>query len=128
MRSLDVTIQSRINFAFRYENLSSDQKRRIFKNFIRQLTDDNANKSELMRWRCNKDNRGESPFQRLDGRQIRNVLCSAASLASGEPSGVLRLDHVKRIFMETQRFQDDINGIMDMARKEGEVRFTPNKH
>lgn len=121
-------MQSRINFAIRYENLSPDQKRRIFKNFISQLTDDNANKSELVGWIDDEDNREDSPFKRLNGRQIRNVLFSAASLASGEPNGKLRLDHVKKILRETQKFQDDVNSIMEQARKDAEVGFTPNKH
>ena len=59
----------------------------------------------------------------LNGRQIRNVLFSAASLAQGEPDKGLKLEHIKKILKETVKFQTDINTMIETARREAEVGY-----
>ena len=127
IRTFDIAVQSRVSFAITYKNLDDKQKKNIYKNFIEQLNDDNCqNKHQLLRWLDEEDNVEAPPFKRLNGRQIRNVLFSAASVASGEGDGRLKLEHIKKILRETQKFQEDINNMVEMARKEAEVDYARN--
>ncbi|MCJ1437027.1 hypothetical protein MMC27_006412 [Xylographa pallens] len=127
IRTFDIAVQSRVNFAITYKNLDDKQKKNIYQNFIEQLTDDNCqNKHQLLKWLDEEDNVEAPPFKRLNGRQIRNVLFSAASVASGEGDGRLKLEHIKKILRETQKFQEDINNMVESARKEAEVDYARN--
>ena len=128
IRTFDIAVQSRVNLAITYKNLDDRQKKNIYVNFIEQLTDDNAhNKEQLKHWLDEEDSVEDRPFRKLNGRQIRNVLFSAASVASGEGDGRLKLEHIKKILRETQRFQEDINNMVEMARKEAEVNYARNE-
>ena len=78
----------------------------------------------MLDWPESDDWDEEPPFKKLNGRQIRNVLFSAASIAQGEQGDKrLRLEHVKRILKETNNFQGEINSMIEMARREAEVGF-----
>ncbi|KAL8948419.1 MAG: hypothetical protein Q9222_005397 [Ikaeria aurantiellina] len=126
IRTFDIAVQSRVNFAITYQNLDSDQKKRIYKDFISQLTDENTdNKQELLEWLDDDEFQDDaSPFKTLNGRQIRNVLFSAASIAQDEGDKRLRLGHVKRILRETVKFQSDIEAMVHDARRDAEVKYT----
>ncbi|MCJ1383606.1 hypothetical protein MMC17_006720 [Xylographa soralifera] len=127
IRTFDIAVQSRVNFAITYKNLDDKQKKNIYQNFIEQLTHDNCqDRNQLLKWLDEEDNVEAPPFKRLNGRQIRNVLFSAASVASGESDGRLKLEHIKKILRETQKFQEDINNMVEMARKEAEVDYARN--
>ena len=126
IRTFDIAVQSRVNFAITYKNLDDKQKRNIFLSFIDQLTDENCqNKEQLRSWLDEEDNLGAPPFKRLNGRQIRNVLFSAASIASRE-GGRLKLDHIKKLLRETQKFQEDVHSMVESARKDAEVVYSRN--
>lgn len=120
--SLDIAVQSRINLAVRYPELDDLQKRNIYENFVKQLRYDNADKAELMKWIEDRERDREPPFRNLNGRQIRNVLFSAASLAAGRGGdGRLRVSHVKQILRETKSFQEDVQRHHDAERRRAEI-------
>ena len=120
--SLDIAVQSRINLAIRYPELDDQQKRRIYENFVHQLKYDNANKAELLNWINEREKERDPPFRNLNGRQIRNILFSAASLAGGrDGGGKLGISHVKQILRETKLFQEDVQRHTDNARRMAEV-------
>lgn len=118
----DIAVQSRINLAIKYNELRDEQKRKIYCNFVGQLNEENTyDKDELLRFgQCEEE---ESPFKLLNGRQIRNVLFSAASLAQAEPDKLLRLKHVEQILKETVKFQQDTQNMIDTARQDAEVGY-----
>ena len=128
IRTFDIAVQSRVNFAIRYKDLDDKQKKSIYKNFIEQLTDENTfDKQQLMNWLDDEDQTeeyGGSPFKELNGRQIRNVMFSAASIAQSESDKRLRLEHIKRILRETTNFQKDIEYMVQVARGEAEVAYS----
>lgn len=121
-------MQSRVNFAIRYKDLDDKQKKAIYRNFIEQLTDNNTfDKKQLLDWLDDDDltdEYGGSPFKELNGRQIRNVLFSAASIAQGESDKRLKLDHIRKILRETTNFQKDIEYMVQIARGEAEVAYS----
>lgn len=122
LRSFDIAVQSRVNLAIKYNNLSDAQKKAIYRNFIYQLNDENTDdKQDLLQFI--EDPEDESPFGLLNGRQIRNVLFSAASLARAEPDKRLRREHINKILRETVKFQQDTQNMIDMARQDAEVGF-----
>ncbi|KAL8714529.1 MAG: hypothetical protein Q9220_001477 [cf. Caloplaca sp. 1 TL-2023] len=127
IRTFDIAVQSRVNFAITYQNLDPAQKTRIYKDFISQLTDENTeNKQELLEWLDDEEFAEDdaSPFKTLNGRQIRNVLFSAASIAQDDVDKRLKLGHVKRILRETVKFQSDIEAMVHDARRDAEVKYT----
>lgn len=125
IRTFDIAVQSRINFAITYKNLNEEQKKKIYLNFIKQLNAENThNHQSLLDWPESEDWEEDPPFKKLNGRQIRNVLFSAVSIAQGD-SGDKRLKkaHIMQILKETNNFQTEINSMIEMARREAEVGF-----
>ncbi|KAL8791720.1 MAG: hypothetical protein Q9195_005657 [Heterodermia aff. obscurata] len=124
LKSFDIAVQSRVNLAIRYNSLSDEQKKAIYRNFVNQLNEDNADdKEDLLQFV--EDAEDESPFRLLNGRQIRNVLFSAASLAQAEPGKRLRREHIEKILKETIRFQQDTQNMVNLTRQDAEVGFRP---
>lgn len=122
LRSFDIAVQSRVNLAIKYNSLSDEQKKAIYRNFVNQLNEENTDdKEDLLRFV--EDTEDESPFRLLNGRQIRNVLFSAASLAQAEPDKRLRREHIEKILKETIKFQQDTQNMIDTARQDAEVGF-----
>ena len=113
-------MQSRINLAIKSPDLSYKSKQAIFLGFIGQLTDENADKDRLRQWIG--EDQDVSPFDKLNGRQIRNVLFSAASLASRE-NRRLKVTDVERMLDETREFVTDLASVTNIARSKGEVGF-----
>ena len=127
LKFFDHAVQSRVNFAIRYKDLDDRQKREIFLNFIRQLTDENTyDKQELESWIDGNGllESGESPFESLNGRQIRNVLFSAASIAQNDSDKRLKLTHIEQILKETTNFVKDMEYMVQIARGEAEVAYS----
>lgn len=59
-------------------------------------------------------------FESLNGRQVCNVLFSAASLALTD-GGVLRKKHIQKMAKSTYQFQESIKIIVQEARQKAEV-------
>jgi len=125
IRTFDIAVQSRVNFAITFKNLDEQQKKKIYLNFIKQLNKENThNHQQLLDWPETDDWMEEPPFKKLNGRQIRNVLFSAASIAQGDPTDKrLKKDHIKKILKETNNFQSEINSMIELARREAEVGY-----
>jgi len=118
----DVAVQSRVNLGIKYKDLTADQKGTIFNHFINQLKDENVeSKSSLKAWFRKEET--TDLFEQLNGRQLRNVLFSAASLATKEGDGILRVDHIKKLAEATEDFQKSVQNLLDEARKAAEVGF-----
>ena len=128
LKTFDIAVQSRVNFAIKYKDLDDRQKKAIYKTFIEQLTDDNTtDKQQLLGWLDDEEQTeeyGGSPFKELNGRQIRNVLFSAASIAQGDSDKRLKLDHIKKILRETNNFVKDMEYMVQIARGEAEVAYS----
>ena len=49
LKTFDIAVQSRVNFAIKYKDLDDRQKKAIYKTFIDQLTDNNiTDKQQLL--------------------------------------------------------------------------------
>ena len=128
LKTFDIAVQSRVNFAIKYKDLDDKQKKAIYKTFIDQLTDDNTtDKQQLLGWLDDDEQTeeyGGSPFKELNGRQIRNVLFSAASIAQGDSDKRLKLEHIRKILRETTNFVKDMEYMVQIARGEAEVAYS----
>lgn len=121
IREFDVAVQSRVNLGIKYEDLDRDQKIRIIRNFLKQLKDENVDKrDEIADW-FNEDEEGREQIKSLNGRQVRNILFSAASLTMKDGKR-LTLDHVKKMTKATFLFHESIKTIVDEARRRAEAR------
>ncbi|KAK2734956.1 ATPase [Colletotrichum kahawae] len=122
IRSFDIAVQSRINLAIQFENLKEEQKIAIFDNLINRIPEKYIeNKSSLRRYLQDNDE-AASKFDDLNGRQVRNVVFSAASLAGNRPQGenFLRKSDVERMLNETWNFHRHLHELTKSAREKNE--------
>ncbi|KAJ3564177.1 hypothetical protein NPX13_g7934 [Xylaria arbuscula] len=122
IRSFDIAVQSRINLAIKFEDLTEKQKKTIFRNLLSQLDDDSVkNKGALLRW-MDDDDDASSGFSNLNGRQVRNIVFSAASLAGNRkpPDNKLDIADVKEMLAETVNFQKHLHELTKAARDKNE--------
>lgn len=91
-------------------------------NLINQISDDLVeNKHDIFRW-IREDEEAASRFSSLNGRQVRNIVFSAASLAGNrkDEEAVLRLDDIKKMLDETVNFQQHLQELTKAARDKNE--------
>lgn len=102
MRFIDVAFQSRISIGVSFEHMDSDTRRQIWLNFFGRFHSSNREARKELTNQIDVIQRWE-----LNGRQIRNILRLAESLAFAEEQrrGTLRFRHVERIATETLNFQ-----------------------
>ena len=109
LETMDPAFQSRIHVAIKYNPLGPAVRRQIWENFIKRLDQREVDgKRELL------DHLDDMQEWELNGRQIRNVLGIAESLALSKERrrGALRYRHVETVANETinfDRFFDDAN-------------------
>jgi hypothetical protein len=90
----DVAVQSRIHIALKYEPLNEAQTSAIFMQFLNQLQEKNKVRSlsKIEEWLESDLLRRKASF---DGRQIRNIVSCAMSLARAEDRSLEKDDLVK---------------------------------
>lgn len=117
--TMDSAFQSRIHLAVRYKPLNPASRRQIWRNFIDRLDkSEQTAKAELL------ENLADLEQWDVNGRQIRNILTVAQSLALNKTrmKGSLRYDHVEMVASETLKFQDFFGEALAESRKKlGEV-------
>jgi SpoVK/Ycf46/Vps4 family AAA+-type ATPase len=74
--SLDPAVQSRIHLAIRYSELEEEQGQAVFKNFLKKAGIPGPTRKKLETWFETEVSR-----KKLNGREIRNLVSSAQSLA-----------------------------------------------
>ncbi|KAJ5081385.1 hypothetical protein NUU61_009649 [Penicillium alfredii] len=87
----DVAVHSRIHVAIRYRELDEKRAIAIFRNFLDPLNDQGKirDMEDIMEWL-----EGDIHRMNFDGRQIRNVVTSACSLAQAQRSSQLEKSHL----------------------------------
>ncbi|KAL9118249.1 MAG: hypothetical protein Q9187_005205 [Circinaria calcarea] len=119
---LDIAVQSRIHLAIRYEDLTKAQKKQIFRIFLAQLHPDSIKNTEgILEF---IDEYGSE--NKLNGRQIRNVVSSALSLARSKANetdgdGRLNVTHLKTVLAITKDFQEQLESITMDQRLQNEA-------
>ncbi|KIM98563.1 hypothetical protein OIDMADRAFT_31347 [Oidiodendron maius Zn] len=101
--TIDIAFQSRISIGIKYKELDEETRRRIWENFIYLLDESEHKAKEEL---CdNLDNMKTWP---LNGREIRNVLVIAQSLAwaNNRRKGALRYEHIENVASQTITFQE----------------------
>ncbi len=120
IREFDIAVQSRVNLGVKYEDLDRDQKLEIFNNFINQIEPENIKKKDkIMDW-SKEDEKAKEWVKGLNGRQVRNILFSAVSLARMD-NDQLKLEHVKKMTKSVALFHDSIKNIIKVARERAEA-------
>lgn len=101
--TMDAAFESRIQLAIRLPDLTVSSRRKIWTNLINRLDPEEAfGKQELI------EQLDEMEKWELNGRQIRNILSTAESLALGTQHrrGALRFKMVQKMANEVIRFHD----------------------
>jgi hypothetical protein len=79
-------------------------------------------RDEILDWIKDSNGDGTEYFEPLNGRQVRNVLFSAASLGL-QRNGKLELKDIKKMLRTTWKFQNSLQKAMDRARIKSEADY-----
>ncbi|KAF2681688.1 putative 26S protease regulatory subunit [Lentithecium fluviatile CBS 122367] len=122
IKLFDVAVQFHVNLGLMYKELEFDDKRAIFEQFIHSVDKDKVEDREaIMKWFSRGE--GKEWFEHLNGRQVRNVLFSAASLGSlGHSGDILKLEHIKTMAKATFKFQDSLRMIVEKKKIRSQAR------
>ncbi|KAI7780369.1 hypothetical protein LA080_016093 [Diaporthe eres] len=103
MKSIDMAFQSRISIGVKFDHMSPETRKQIWTNFIGRFDSSNRVARDELTRRIEDIKKWP-----LNGRQIRNILRLAESLAFAQEKrrGALRFTHVERIATETLNFQE----------------------
>lgn len=101
IETMDRAFQSRIQIAVEYKSLPTSSRRKIWEAFVQTLPLEEE-RDEL------EPHVGAWQTHQLNGRQIRNVMNLARTLALDDVSSgrMLRSDHVETAIEETLKFQE----------------------
>lgn len=100
VKSFDEAFQSRIHVALKYNKLDKDARTKVWKNFME--FDDDAEGRMLLAIVTEKE---------LNGRQIKNCVKTARSLAEAQGKAV-GLEHLGMVLDIQEQFEKDFGGLM----------------
>lgn len=116
IKSLDTAVQSRIHLAIQYKDLDKDQKYNIFCTFL-----DRIDKSRIEdRESIEKNLKKECKKWGINGRQIRNIISSADSLARSERKK-LSWEHLELAYDTTADFLECLKDLTRDRREKAEA-------
>lgn len=101
--TIDTAFQSRVSLGIKYGPLLTEQREQIWKNFLERLgPSETETRNEIM------SHLEEMKEWKLNGRQIRNALRMAKSIAFTEERrhGAMRFRHVERMVAQTLNFEE----------------------
>ena len=118
VKQFDIAVLSRANLGIKYEKLEFEQKKEIFKQFIGSVENEKIEKKDdMIEWLSTQD--AIDWFKPLNGRQVRNVLFSAASL--GSPDDKLHKKDIELMAKITFKFQESLRLEMEKCTRHNEV-------
>jgi len=103
-KALDISVQSRVHLSVRYQDLSKEDCRVVFGRFMDKTDASADQKMDIMRWF-----RREAAPANLDGRQIKNLVTSAQSIARSRDT-TLNLNSILSVYRMTEEFQKQLRG------------------
>lgn len=126
IRSFDVAVQSRMHLAIQYTDLSKEHKVAIYKNLLSKIPKrhlhhelrEEKTLNRCLETLCRKD--------KINGRQIRNIVASAMALANyrGEEEeyrGVLMPEDLQDVYEMTAEFISSLNADTVAMRRNNEI-------
>jgi hypothetical protein len=114
--SFDEAFRSRVQLALHYVYLNESQRHKIWMNFIRRLTTDDADAKDLL------GHVDDLAKLRMNGREIRNALITARQLASykGDRLSYAHLKHCIELSAKFSAYLNDLKGGNSSAVEEKE--------
>jgi uncharacterized protein YbcV (DUF1398 family) len=110
-----MAVQSRIHLSIRYDDLSPEDYPAVFALFNAEAEFENGQKDRVVEWF-----KEDVSDEKLNRRQIRNLVTSAQSIAISEDK-LLNLKSFKSLFKVTQDFQKQLTEQTMRARVLNEV-------
>jgi SpoVK/Ycf46/Vps4 family AAA+-type ATPase len=120
-RTIDAALQSRIQLAIRYKDLTTEQKIRIYQNQLGYLPDDEfEDKAGLLK--ALEYSPLVAKSNKTNGRQIRNIVTYARALATSQNSK-LTMIHLSRVDQVTSDFTESMKEVFNRQRARNEVDY-----
>ena len=99
--TFDVAMLSRCHYVVHFKSLTLEQEKEIWKSYLHQLTDQNSSRRpEIEAWVKQVTKRPT----KLSGREIRNLLTTAQTLAQAEPSKKIMKKHLESVYDRLMEF------------------------
>ena len=110
--TFDEAFKSRIQLALHYDDLTSQQREQIWKNFLARLEhlQEDTNADDI------RNHIGELSKYKMNGRQIRNAITTARQLANHKKAKMefSHLTHVIKVSMKFEKYLEEVNdGVTD---------------
>lgn len=125
IRSFDVAVQSRMHLAIQYNDLSKEHKVAIYKNLLEKIPKRKLHWELRQTKTLNRCLDGLCRKDKINGRQIRNIVASAMALANyrtdEETKGVLRSEDLDEVYEMTTNFISSLNDDTVVMRRNNEV-------
>lgn len=101
--TMDTAFQSRVSLGIKYGPLTTEQRKQIWRNLLEML-----GPSEIEGRQDIISHLDEMKEWKLNGRQIRNILSMARSIAFTEEGrrGSMRFRHIEEMMTQTRKFED----------------------
>lgn len=116
--SIDIAVQSRMQLAIQYRDLTTDQKLEIFKTLLSKIPNEEMSSRERLEKGLRKLCKGSE----VNGRQIRNIVASARALARDDDQK-MTFEHVEEVHDLTNRFLQSLKDKTMRARDLNEAIY-----
>ena len=114
IKTFDIAVQSRVNLAVHYVDMSEEQQKRVFNVFLDMIDERQIkNKPKIVDW-VSEDFR-----EKFNGREIRNMLSSAVALARADGRS-LELRDIKVMRDKKKRFKEYLQEQTILAKQRNE--------
>ena len=119
VKTFDEAFQSRVNLAVHFKELSTAQRKKVWRLWIERLGSENIGDEEKFKEELQEG--GELEKAELNGRQIRNVFRSALAMARARGIGKQKLMYsdVEGVLKRTVEFQLYMAQTRQLAEKQG---------
>ncbi|KAL3419660.1 AAA family ATPase [Phlyctema vagabunda] len=107
--TFDEAFKSRIQLALHYENLTRDQRSKIWSQFIRRLAEIESGSVDTVNLAEHVD---ELAKLEMNGREIRNALTTARQLAAYKKAK-MNFEHLKHVIKVAGKFERYLQEVMD---------------
>ena len=119
VRAIDAAVQSRVNLAIQYHDLTPEQRLNIYRNRLKWVPDDEiGDRAALDRALLS------SPVTKFgnksNGRQIRNTVNGARALARSQGVGLMA-DHIETVEENTSNCTQSMSLLLQIQRARNEV-------
>ncbi len=119
VRAIDAAVQSRVNLAIQYHELTPEQRFNILKDRLNSIPDNEVDNRDALITALRSSSLARFN-NKSNGRQIRNIVNGARALAKSEGT-CLTVKHIERVEENTAKFTESMSESLQKQRHRREA-------